>query len=72
MIFFSQAIVTTHESSNTSPILVSLCKLNIPGIVVVMAFSGILLYYSYHNRGSEYMMKPYREYYSRLILRLGI
>ena len=53
-------MVTTHESSNASPMLVSPCELNVPGVVVIVAFSGILLIISYRNCGSEYITKPYR------------
>ena len=51
--------MTTHESSNASPMLVSLCELDVLGIVIT-AFSGILLTIFYRNLGSEYITKPYR------------
>ena len=51
--------MTTHESSDTSPMLVSSCELDVPGIVI-MAFGGILLTIFYYNLGSEYIIKPYR------------
>ena len=59
MILFSWAIVTTHESSNASPMLVSPYKLDILGIVIA-AFGGIIIAIFYHNWGSKYMTKPYR------------
>jgi hypothetical protein len=40
--------------------------------VVVYAFSGILFNFFYYNLGSNYIIKPYRKYYGRLINRLGI
>jgi hypothetical protein len=40
--------------------------------VVVCAFSGILFNFFYCNRSSNYITKPYRKYYNRLINRLGI
>jgi hypothetical protein len=56
-------------------ILVSLPNLNIIAAVdsvVVYAFSGILFDFFYYNYGSNYITKPYRKYYNRLINRLGI
>jgi hypothetical protein len=40
--------------------------------VVTAAFSGTLFDFFYYNRGSNYITKPYRKYYGRLINRLGI
>jgi hypothetical protein len=40
--------------------------------VVICAFSGILFDFFYYNYSSNYIIKPYREYYGRLINRLGI
>ena len=61
MIFFSWAIVTTCESTDALPILVSPYELDVPGVVVVMAFGGILLILSFYcNYSSKYIIKPYR------------
>jgi len=40
--------------------------------IVATTFNGILFDFFYHNLSSEYITKPYRKYYSRLINRLGI
>ena len=40
--------------------------------VVVGAFSGMLFNFFYRNYSSNYIIEPYRKYYSRLIIRLGI
>jgi hypothetical protein len=40
--------------------------------VIVYAFSSILFDFLYYNCGSNYIIKPYRKYYSRLVNRLGI
>jgi hypothetical protein len=40
--------------------------------VVTYAFGGILFNFFYYNRSSNYIIKPYRKYYSRLINGLGI
>jgi hypothetical protein len=40
--------------------------------VVVYAFGGILFNFFYYNYSSNYIIKPYRKYYNRLINRLGI
>ena len=65
--------MTTYESTNASPMLVSSCELNILGIVVIMAyFGGILLAIFYYNLSSKYITKPYRKYYGGLLNRLGI
>ena len=40
--------------------------------VVTGAFSGILFNFFYYNLGSNYIIEPYREYYSRFLNRLGI
>jgi hypothetical protein len=40
--------------------------------VVTNAFSGILFDFFYYNYSSNYIIKPYRKYYGRLINRLGI
>ena len=60
MILFSWAIVTTRESSDTSPMLVSPCELDVPGVVIMAYFSDILLAIFYYNLGSECIIKPYR------------
>jgi hypothetical protein len=55
--------------------LVSSPNLNIVAAVnsvIVCAFSGILFDFFYYNRGSDYIIKPYRKYYDRLINRLGM
>jgi hypothetical protein len=55
--------------------LVSLPNLNIVATVdgvVVYTFSSILFDFLYYNRGSNYIIKPYRKYYDGLINRLGI
>jgi hypothetical protein len=55
--------------------LVSLPNLNIITAidgVVVYAFSGILFDFLYRNRSSNYITKPYRKYYGRSIIKLGI
>jgi hypothetical protein len=40
--------------------------------VVTCAFGGILFNFFYYNYGSNYIIKPCRKYYGRLINRLGI
>ena len=40
--------------------------------VITGAFSGILFNFFYYNYGSNYIIKPYRKYYSKLINGLGI
>ena len=73
MTLFSWAMVTTYESTNASPMLVSSCELDVPGIVVIMAyFGGILLAMFYRNLGSECVTKPYGKCHGRLLNRLGI
>jgi hypothetical protein len=55
--------------------LVSLPDLNIVAAVdsvIVCAFSSILFNFFYYNLGSNYIIKPYRKYYDRLVNRLGI
>ena len=55
--------------------LVSLPDLNIVAAVdgvMVCAFSGILFDFLYRNRGSNYITKPYRKYYSGPVNKLGI
>jgi hypothetical protein len=55
--------------------LVSLPNLNIVAAVdgvVVCAFGGILFNFLYRNRGSNYITKPYRKYYSGPVNELGI
>ena len=44
MTLFSWAIVTTYESTNASPMLVSSCELNILGMVVIAAYFGGILF----------------------------
>jgi hypothetical protein len=52
-------MVTTHESSDASPMLVSPCELDVPGVVIA-AFGGILTAIFYCNLGSKYITKSYR------------
>jgi hypothetical protein len=55
--------------------LVSLLVLKVVAVVkgvVTYTFSGILFDFFYYNRSSNYIIKPYRKYYSGLINRLGI
>ena len=40
--------------------------------VITGAFSGILFNFFYRNLGSNYVTKPYREYYGRFLNGLGI
>jgi hypothetical protein len=40
--------------------------------VVVYAFGGILFDFFYRNRSSNYITKPYRKYYDRLVNGLGM
>ena len=54
-----------------SSILVSSTKVNTPSIVVGAILGGILSTI-YYNRSSNYIIKPYRKYYGRLINGLGI
>jgi hypothetical protein len=56
-------------------ILVFLPNLNIitaVNSVITYTFSIILFNFFYYNYSSNYIIKPYRKYYSRLINRLGI
>jgi hypothetical protein len=65
--------VTTYKLALA--ILVSSPNLNIITAingVVVYAFGGILFDFFYRNYSSDYIIKPYRKYYDRLINRLGI
>jgi hypothetical protein len=65
--------VTTYKL--VLAILVSLPNLNVIAVVkgvVIFAFGGILFNFFYYNYGSNYITKPYRKYYNRLINRLGI
>jgi hypothetical protein len=65
--------VTTYKSALA--ILVSLLNLNVIttiNSVMVCAFGGILFNFFYYNYGSNYITKPYRKYYGRLVNRLGI
>ena len=52
--------------------LLSPYKLDVLGIIVITPFSGILLLYIYYDYSSEYIIKPYRKYYSGLIIGPGI
>ena len=72
MTLFSWAMVTTCESTNASPILVLSCELDVPGIIIVTYFGGMLLVIFYCNLGSECVTKPYGKCHSRLLNRLGI
>jgi hypothetical protein len=65
--------VTTCESALA--MLVSSPNLNVVATVnsvVVCAFGGILFNFFYRNYGSNYIIKPYRKYYDRLINGLGM
>jgi hypothetical protein len=56
-------------------ILVSLPNLNIIAAVnsvITYTLSSILFNFFYYNYSSNYIIKPYREYYGGLINRLGI
>ena len=58
-------------------ILVSLLNLDFKVVttidsVITSAFSSILFNFFYRNRSSNYITKPYRKYYGRLVNRLGI
>jgi uncharacterized membrane protein YeiH len=58
-----------------SAILVSLLVLKVVAAVkgvVTSAFGGILFDFFYYNCSSNYITKPYRKYYGRLINGLGI
>jgi hypothetical protein len=66
-------IITTYKSALA--ILVFLPNLNIIAAVdgvVVCAFSSILFNFFYYNPSSDYITKPYRKHYDRLVNRLGI
>ena len=52
--------------------LVSSRELNIPGIVIMAYFGGILFTIFYCDCGSEYITKPYGKYHGRLLNGLGI
>ena len=65
-------MVTTYESTNASPMLVSFCELNVPGVVIMAYFGSILFTIFYHDRGSEYMTKPYGKCHGGLLNGLGI
>ena len=54
-----------------SSILVSSTKVNTPS-VVIGAILGSILSAIYYNYSSNYITKPYRKYYGRLINGLGI
>jgi hypothetical protein len=57
-----------------SAILVSLLVLKVVAAVkgvVTNAFGSILFDFFYYNYSSNYITKPYRKYYGRLINRLG-
>ena len=54
-----------------SSILVSSTKVNAPSIVVGTILGGILSTI-YRNYSSNYIIKPYRKHYDRLINGLGI
>ena len=40
--------------------------------VVTSAFSSILFNFFYYNLGSNYIIEPYKKYYSKFLNRLGI
>ena len=70
--FLSLFIVTNYNLLLLlSSILVSSTKVNTPSIVIGTILGGILSTI-YRNYSSNYITKPYRKYYSRLINRLGI
>ena len=56
MTLFSWAIVTTCESTDASPMLVLSCELDVPGVVIMAYFSGILFAVFYRDLGSKYMI----------------
>jgi hypothetical protein len=65
--------VTTYELALA--MLVSSPNLDIVATVngvVVCAFGGILFDFFYRNYSSNYIIKPYRKYYGRLINGLGM
>ena len=72
MTLFSWAIVTTYESTDASPMLVLSCELDVPGVVVVACFSGILFAIFYRDRGSKCIIKPYGKCHGGLLNGLGI
>ena len=53
MTLFSWAIVTTYESTDASPMLVLSCELDVPGVVIMACFGGILFTIFYRDLGSE-------------------
>src|ERR1700727_1053645 len=60
-----------------SAILVSPLSLDLKVVaaidgVVTGAFSGILFDFFYYNYSSNYIIEPYRKYYSKFLNRLGI
>jgi hypothetical protein len=72
-ISYSYPYVTTYKLA--SAMLVSLPNLNIIAAVdgvMVYAFSSILFNFLYYNCSSDYIIKPYRKYYSRPVNKLGI
>ena len=52
--------------------LVLSCKLNVPGVVIMAYFGGILFTIFYRDLGSKYMTKPYGKYHGGLLNGLGI
>ena len=72
MMLFSWAIMTTCESTDASPMLVSPYELDVPGVVVVACFGGILFAMFYRDRGSEYMTKPCGKCHGGLLNGLGM
>ena len=40
--------------------------------VVISAFSSILFNFLYYNLSSNYIIEPYRKYYSKFLNRLGM
>ena len=74
-IFCNYPTITIYNSIST--ILVSLLDLDFKVVatidsVITSAFGSILFNFLYYNYSSNYIIKPYRKYYSRLINRLGI
>ena len=65
--------MTTYKL--VSYILISLPNLKVitaVNSVITSAFGSILFNFFYRNYSSNYIMEPYRKYYSGLINRLGI
>src|ERR1700733_4206996 len=75
IIFYNCPTVTTYKS--ISAILVSLLDPDFKVVaaidsVITSAFSSILFNFFYYNLGSNYITKPCRKYYGKLLNGLGI